>query len=103
MMLSSIGQYNRDRNHIEKDLAAIRVAIETRTRTAVQNINDQRDFLIGRIDEHIEKEQTINRYNIDSKYLLIEILIFSIKHYELANEFRQIQNRYESALKYVIH
>ena len=27
-------------------------------------------------------------------------LILSIKHNELANEFRQIQNRYESALKY---
>ncbi len=59
-----IDQYNRDRNHIESDLAAIRVAVETRTRSAIQNINDQRDLLIGHIDEHIDKEQMINRYNI---------------------------------------
>ncbi|CAF4647304.1 unnamed protein product, partial [Rotaria sp. Silwood2] len=36
----------------------------------------------SRINEHMEKEQSIN----------------NIKHNDLANEFRQIQNRFESAL-----
>ena len=101
----NIAQYNRDRNDIEKDLAAIRLCVETRTRSAIQNVVDQREFLIGQIDEHIDKEQRANRYehHLDEEYFLLESLICSIKHHELANEFRQIQNRYESALRYDWH
>jgi hypothetical protein len=82
ILIQKINRYNHDRTQIENDLAAIRVAIEQRTRDAIQYIIDQRDSLIGRIDEHMEYEQTIN----------------SIKHNELANEFRRIQNRFDSAL-----
>jgi len=36
--------------------------VEQRTRDAIQNIVNERDSLIGRIDEHIDQEQTKNRY-----------------------------------------
>ncbi|CAF1173215.1 unnamed protein product [Adineta ricciae] len=81
-LLQKLNQYSRDRTQIESDLAAIRVAIEQRTRDATQLLTQQRDLLIGRINEHIENEQTVN----------------SIKHSELANAFQQIQIRYENAL-----
>lgn len=57
-----LAQYKRDRSLVDSDLAAIRVAVETRTQTALQAIMEQRDCLIGRIDEHIKKEQAINKY-----------------------------------------
>ncbi|CAF4492128.1 unnamed protein product [Rotaria sp. Silwood1] len=82
MLLQKLNQYNHDRIQIESDLAAIRVAVEQRSRDAIQYVVDQRDSLISRINEHMEKEQTIN----------------NIKHNDLVNEFRQIQNRFESAL-----
>ncbi|UJR35742.1 hypothetical protein I4U23_028491 [Adineta vaga] len=81
-LLQKLKQYNHDRTQIESDLAAIRVAIEQRTRDATQFVIQQRDFLIGQINEHIDNEQTVN----------------SIKHNELANAFQKIQNRYDSAL-----
>jgi hypothetical protein len=93
-------QYNRDKNQIESDLAAIRVAVEQRTRDAVQSVIDQRDSLIARIDEHIHEEQTTNRYFTAMIIVVADrLLLSSIKHNELANEFRQIQSRLESALK----
>jgi hypothetical protein len=62
--IEKLDQYNRDRTQIESDLAAIRVAVEQRTRDAIQFVIDQRESLVGRIDEHIDKEQTINKYYI---------------------------------------
>ncbi|CAM4791122.1 unnamed protein product [Rotaria magnacalcarata] len=81
-LLQKLNQYNRDRVQIESDLAAIRVAVEQRSHDTIQYIINQREALTGRINEHIDKEQKIN----------------SIKHNDLAHEFRQIQNRLESAL-----
>ncbi len=97
-----IGQYNRDRSRIEKDLAVIRDAVDQRTQDAIKRVVEQRDILVDRIDEHIDQEQTVNRYetHIYFEYSSIYDLILSIKHNELANEFRQIQNRFDSALKY---
>ena len=93
-------QYNRDKTQIESDLAAIRVAVEQRTRDAITSVTDQRDSLIARIDEHIHDEQTTNRY-VTAKITFVadHALLSSIKHNELANEFRQIQSRLESALE----
>ncbi|CAF0925949.1 unnamed protein product [Rotaria sordida] len=81
ILLQKLNLYNRDRIQIESDLAAIGVAVEQRSRDAIQNVFDQRDSLISHINEYIEKEQAIN----------------SIKHNDLANEFRQMQNHLESA------
>lgn len=58
-----LDQYNRDRSQIEKDLAAISVAVEQRTRDAIQTIVNQRDCLIQQIDEHINQEQNLNKSN----------------------------------------
>lgn len=59
--MGKIDQYNRERSSVDSDLAAIRVAVETRAQTALQAIIEQRDRLTTRIDEHIKKEQTINK------------------------------------------
>jgi len=81
-LIEKLNQYNRDRSQIEKDLAAISVAVEQRTRDAIQTIVNQRDCLIQQIDEHINQEQNLNKF----------------KHNELAKDFRTIQQRYENAL-----
>lgn len=57
-----IDQYNRDRTQIESDLAAIRVAVEQRTRDTIQFVQEQRDSLVNHINEHIDQEQAINKY-----------------------------------------
>ncbi|CAF1350871.1 unnamed protein product [Adineta steineri] len=81
-LLQKLNQYNRDRTQIESDLAAIRVAVEQRTRDAIEFVVVQRDSLVNQINKHINEEQTIN----------------SNKHNELTSEFHQIQNRFECAL-----
>ncbi|CAF4141328.1 unnamed protein product, partial [Rotaria sp. Silwood2] len=55
ILLQKLNQYNRDRIQIESDLAAIRVAVEQRSRDAIQYVVDQRDSLFSRINEHMEK------------------------------------------------
>jgi hypothetical protein len=55
-----LDQYNRDRSSVDSDLAAIRVAVETRAQTALLAILGQRDRLTTRIDEHLRKEQEMN-------------------------------------------
>lgn len=63
-MLNKLDQYDRDRRQIASDLAAIRVAVEQRTRDAIEAIVNQRDYLLHRIDDHLEGEQRSNGYAI---------------------------------------
>ena len=62
--MNDLDQYNRDRNQIESDLAAIRVAVEQRTRDAIEGIVSQRDSLLHSIDDHLDTEQRSNGYAI---------------------------------------
>ena len=63
-VLNNLDQYDRDRHQIASDLAAIRVAVEQRTRDAIEAIVSQRDSLLHRIDDHLEGEQRSNGYAI---------------------------------------
>jgi uncharacterized protein YpiB (UPF0302 family) len=63
-VLNELDQYDRDRHQIASDLAAIRVAVEQRTRDAIEAIVNQRDSLLHRIDDHLDTEQRSNGYSI---------------------------------------
>ena len=93
-----LDQYNRDRSQIEKDLAAISVAVEQRTRDAIQTIVNQRDCLIQQIDEHINQEQNLNKSNRFDENVHQE---FSPLHFSDLNttNWQKIFERFNNVMK----